>query len=184
MQDELLNKIISVAYNEASILEKIKIYSLAKKDDEVKRVLEQYKRVANQTNNLEIENCPDEILEKVKEKTNYKPAEQSSLSDDLCSFVFSKPKFVMGFAVMFLLTLASTFIFNRKDIHQRYTQKEIQIADKEVRESLRIVANILKQTSNTVEKDVLTDRVSTPIQESINIVNNYLQGDNKNEKIN
>ncbi|PID56957.1 MAG: hypothetical protein CR986_09780 [Ignavibacteriae bacterium] len=184
MKDELLNRIIAVAYNDASIIEKFKIYRLAKKNKEVKQTLDEYKNAASETRNISPDNCPDKIIENIKVRTNYRPLNRDSLSDDLFSFVFGRPKFVSGLVVLFLAALISTLFLSRKDIHKQYTQKEIQIADKEVRHSLNIVANILKETSKTVEEDVLAKRVSAPIHKSINFVNNYLQGENTNGKVN
>ena len=60
----------------------------------------------------------------------------------------------------------------------------MKLADQQVKQSLAIIAGVFKKTTATVEQDVLTDRVSKPIVESFNLVNDYLQGENKNEKLN
>ena len=60
MKEKLLNRIISVAYDDANLLEKFRIYRLASKDPKVKSVLNEYKKVANQTHKVELDYCPDE----------------------------------------------------------------------------------------------------------------------------
>ena len=57
------------------------------------------------------------------------------------------------------------------------------MADQQVKHSLALIASVFKKTTTTVEKDILTDRVSKPIKESFNLVNEYLEEDN-NENIN
>ncbi|MCB9208485.1 MAG: hypothetical protein H6612_03555 [Ignavibacteriales bacterium] len=184
MDEKLLNRIISVAYGDASFIEKLKIYSLAKKNSEVKNLLEEYKRTANQTHSIKLENLSEEVIENIKNVTNTKHYQENSIFNDFYSFVFRRPVFTSAIAVMIILAMVSTFIVKRPEIHQQYTQQEIENADKQVKHSLALIAGVFKKTSLTVEKDVLTDRVSIPIKESFNLVNEYLQGDNKNEKVN
>jgi hypothetical protein len=184
VEEKLLNRIISVAYNDATLLEKFRIYRLASKDIKVKSVLDEYKKVAKQTHKVVLDYCPDELVKDVSKITKIKSDSDKSLFFDLFSFIFQKPAISAAILSVFILALVSTFIIQRPEIHQQYTQKEIEVADKQVKQSLAIITGVFKKTSTTVEEDVLTERVSRPIVESFNLVNDYLQGENKNEKLN
>ena len=72
MEEKLLNKIISVAYRDANLLDKLKINWLAKKNLEVKKLLSEYKIIANQTHNLDLEECPEEIIDSLLNTINKK----------------------------------------------------------------------------------------------------------------
>lgn len=183
MEDKLLNMIISVAYGDASITERIKVYLLARKNHEVKSLLEEYKSVADKAHSIQVDECPSELLKNVKVITDLEQKKGKSLLFDLYSFVFRKPAVSAAILSLFILALVSTFIIKRPEIHAQYSKQEIEEADIQVKHSLALIAEVLKKTSNTVEKDVLTDRVSKPIKESFNLVNEYLQGEN-NESIN
>ena len=184
MEEKLLNRIISVAYNAASIWEKFKIHRLANQDSEVKAILNEYKKVASQTHNIEQEYCPDEIIKKVKNINKIKSSKENTLLFDLYSFVFRRPAISAAIFSVFILAFVSTLIFKRPEIREQYSKQEIELADSQVKHSLALIGEVFRKTTLTVEKDVLTDRVSIPIKESFNLVNDYLQGDNKNEKLN
>lgn len=183
MEEKLLNKIISVAYGDSTLWEKVKIYRLAINNSEVKTVLDEYKKVANKAHKIDLEYCPDQIVENVREITRIKPSKDNSLLFDLYSFAFRRPAVSATIFSVFVLALISTFIIKRPDIHQQYSKQEIELADQQVKHSLALIAGVFKKTTQTVEKDILTDRVSKPIKESFNLVNDYLQGD-ENENIN
>lgn len=183
MEEKLLTKIISVAYGDSTLWEKVKIYRLAIKNSEVKAILDEYKKVANQAHKIDLEYCPDQIVENVRNITRIEPSKDNSLLFDLYSFVFRRPAVSASIFSVFVLALISTFIIKRPDIHQQYSKQEIELADQQVKHSLALIAGVFKKTTQTVEKDILTDRVSKPIKESFNLVNDYLQGD-ENENIN
>lgn len=184
MEEKLLNRIISVAYGDSTFWEKYRIHKLAKQDPQIMAVLEQYQKVARKTHNLDLEDCPDEILEQVKNDSKVNQNRENSLLFDLYSFVFRRPAITTAIFSVFILALVSTIIFKRPEIHQQYSSQEIELADQQVKQSLALIAGVFKKTSLTVERDVLTERVSKPIKESFNLVNDYLQGENNNENIN
>lgn len=183
MNEKLLNRIIKVAYGEASIGDNISIHNLAKKDDEVRRVLEEHSKIADQARDINLEVFPESILRNIKNTISFKPNKERSLLFDIYSFIFRRPATFAAILSVIILSLISTLIFNRPEIHQQYTPKEIEVADRQVKHSLALIASVFKKTSATVEKDILTDRVSRPLKESINLVNEYLEED-KNENIN
>ena len=183
MDENLINRIISVAYNDASFFEKQRIYKLAENDPNVKKLLEQHRRIADQSHRIKIDDCPDYIVENIKQKNTTKSATGNSLFFDIYSFVFRRPAVSASILSLFVLALISSLIIKRPEIHQQYSKQEIELADQQVKHSLALIAGVFKKTSNTVENDILTERVSRPIKESFNLVNDYLQGED-NENIN
>jgi hypothetical protein len=184
MEEKLLNRIISVAYNDASLLEKVRIYKLAEKNKKVKAVLTEYKKAAKITHSFDLDYCPDEIIDSVTSGSNINQPKEKSLFFDLYSFIFRQPAVSAAILSVIILALVSTFVFQRPEIHNQYTKGEIETADKQVKHSLALIAGVFKKTTTTVEKDVLTERVSKPIWESLILVNDYLQGENRNENPN
>ena len=183
MDEKLLNRIISVAYDDVSLWEKFKINQLAKKDPEIESILNEHKKIAKQAHSINIEACPDEILENIKHFTKSEKSSEQSLLYDIYSFLFRRPAVSAAILSLLIFAFVSTLIIKRPEIHEQYSKQEIELADQQVKHSLAIISGIFKKTSLTVEKDILTDRVSRPIKESFNLVNDYLQGD-KNENYN
>ena len=183
MEEKLENRIISVAYGEASFWERLKIYKLAKRNPKVDSLLKEHSRIARQAHSVKIDSCPDEVINNMKQITKIKQNRETSLIYDLYSFLFRRPAISGAILSLFVVALISTIIFKRPEIHQQYSKQEIELADKQVKQSLALISGIFKKTTETVEKDVLTDRVSKPIKESINLVNEFIQGD-RNENYN
>jgi len=184
VKDELLNRIISVAYGDAKIKEKMSIYLLSLKNEEVKKVLQEHKRIAAAAHNLDLEECPDNLIEKVSKSIKTNSLRSQSMFVDIYSIFIRRPILTGSLAAVIILAVISTFIFERPEIKQQYTQQQIEQADSEVKYSLALVANVLNKTKNTVEKDVFEDRVNKPIKQSLFMINDYLQGDKKNENVN
>lgn len=183
MDDKLLNSIIRVAYGEASFLEKLKIRKLAEGNSEIRGLLEKHIQIANTSRNLEAEAFPQELLKNVKNITKVGSPKEKSLFFDIYSFIFMRPAISAAIFSVIILSLISTLVFKRPEIHQQYSRQEIEVADQQVKQSLALIASVFKKTTTTVEKDILTERVSKPIKESFNLVNEYLEEDN-NENIN
>jgi len=183
VDENLLNKIISVAYGEASLSDRLNIRKLAKSNKEVELLLQKHSEIARKARELETESFPDELLEKVNKATNNSKSKEKSLFFDIYSFIFMRPAVSAAILSIFILALISTLIIQRPEIHEQYSKKEIELADKQVKQSLALIANVFKKTTTTVEEDILTERVSKPIKESFNLVNEYLEEDS-NENIN
>lgn len=88
INEKLLNRIISVAYGDANIVDKIKINVLALRNPEIKRLLAEYKITARSIGNLEKEDCPDEILENIKINTGIKEKKLFSRQLNLCILLY------------------------------------------------------------------------------------------------
>ncbi|MFZ1289284.1 MAG: hypothetical protein WAR79_04310 [Melioribacteraceae bacterium] len=184
MNEELLDRIIDVAYGNASLLDKIKIYLMSLKDSEIKITLNEYRKTFAATRNLELEECPDSVINKVSKLLSSERIDSHSMLSDVYTIIFRRPVISGAFAVVFVLAIVSTFIFKRPEIKQHYTKQEIEIADLQVKQSFALISNVLNKTKNTVEQEVLANRVSKPITKSLYLVNDYLKGENKNENIN
>ncbi|MBK7105064.1 MAG: hypothetical protein IPH62_07260 [Ignavibacteriae bacterium] len=184
MKEELLNKIIDVAYGNASLFDKIKIYLMSLKNSEIKNLLHEYKNTASSIKKLDLEDCPDHIIGKVSKSIHSENIKSSSMLSDIYTILFGRPLLSGTLATVFILAIISTFIFKRPEIKQHYTKQQIEIAEKQTRETFELIASVLNKTKNTVEQEVLAKRVSKPIKQSLNLVNDYLEGENTNENIN
>jgi len=184
MNENLENKIISVAYGDAGLIDKIKIYWLSKNNDEIKELLKKYKASAEKFRNLEEEEIPGNIITNVNNITQNLSNNNKSLLFDLYSLVFRRPAITSAILGIFILAIVSTFVFKRSEIKEQYTIQEIEQADKNVKKSLALIANIFNKTKIKIEKDILTEKVGTPIHKGINVVNDLFIGEHKNEKLN
>ena len=175
MNEKLLNRIISVAYRDADFLEKLKIYFLAAGNSEVKRLLSEYKATAKAVHKLEQEECPQEILARVKNNTlNKENNFTSKLVKLLYAFLY-KP--VLTTAVILVLATGMMFLilFNKPE-QKQYSKAQIHLAEKQVKQSLALVSKVFNRTANRVENDIIKKQVAKPVNEGISTINDLFKG--------
>ena len=169
IDDRYLDKIVSVAYGDAGILDKLIVYRDAKKNPQVKKLLDEYKATAVEVKDIASKKCPDKLIENTeaqirKEKTPVK-----------YSIVFQKPVYSSA-ALAIIIAIAALLIFRQPNQGQKYSKAEVLTAEMQVKQSLGLVGKIFKKTQNTISYDVLDKQVAPPIKKGMNVVNNLLNG--------
>lgn len=173
LNDALKKKIISVAYGDANILDRIYILRLARSHKNIKNELDEYKRTAELVHSLE-EQCPEELIAKLKLNKYPVPKSKSSILTDFISIIINKPvasAFVTG---ALLITVVLSVIINRP-AQRQYGHTEIQKANEEARYALQLIGNIMNNTKEKLEKEIITEHVVKPIGQGIEIVNKLLK---------
>lgn len=175
INEKLLNKIISAAYGDANFLEKIRIHFLAARNNEVKKLLAEYKITAKAVEEIKPEECPAEILENIKRNTSI---EDNNLFSPVLKFLHAflyKPA-IATIAVLILVSGMIFFAFFNKTGKDQYSKAQVQLAEKQVKESLVLVNKIFNKTADKVENDILKKQVAKPVYEGISIINNLFKG--------
>ncbi len=175
ISEELLNRIISVAYGSASFFERKQIEKLALKDEEVKLLLDEYKITANRVHSISKEEYSGELKVKTISKIN-----KSGL-DDLYLILIGKPVIAAVATVLLISAITFSFFNNRELSYEGYTIAEVQKANIETKHALLIVNNIFSKTEKHLTNNILINEVSRPIKEGINRVNKLFKKEIKNE---
>lgn len=179
--EELLNKIISVAYGDASLLDKIKVVHAASRNNEVRNLLNSYKTTANEVKQLGEEEFPREIFKSIENRTIPVKKTTDKFIYDLISIVLSRPIVSVVTSVILISAIVTSIIINKPVKYSYvYTTAEITEAEKQAGYAFAVVGNFFKETHSTLQKEVFGNAVAKPFGQSIRIVNNLLEGD-KNE---
>ncbi len=170
INEEYLNKIISAAYGDAGIIDKIKLYLDSKKYPEVKKILEEYRKTAHEVHSLKHEEYKEAI-------PVYHPQSSNLLLLYLKLF-FRRPFLSTALTLLLIAGLISGYLLmNEKPQPKKYSAEEIRTAEQQAKESFVIVASILNKAENRLKNDVLDKKVNQPIQKNLIIINNYLKGE-------
>ncbi len=178
--EELLNKIISVAYGDASLNDKIKVMYIASRNEEVRDLLNSYKRTANEVKQLGEEEAPPELLKKIEHRNVPAKTIRNKFVFDFLSIIFSRPIISAATSVILIAAVITSLIIN-KPVQYNYSTAEITVAEKQAKYALELVGKYFNETHSTLQKKVFGNAVAKPFNHSIGIVNNLLEGD-KNEK--
>lgn len=184
INEQLHDKIISAAYGDARIVDKIKIYLLAKKYLEVRSLFDEYRSTSKAVRSIEKEFMPEELLNNIKLQTGIKEPQRNSFFFDFYSFVFTRPAVSAFAAAVFIIIVITSAFIKGPDLSSQYSQEEIALANKQARQAFAIIGKVFNQTEKTLKNDILAKRVGQPINEGLNMVNNLFNEENKNEKIN
>ncbi len=179
MKEELLNKIISVAYGDAFLWDKIKVMRAASRNEEIRNLLNSYKSTAHEVRQLGEEVFPRELLKTIERKTIPIKKTTNKFIYDFVSVVLARPIMSAAISVILIAAIITSLIINRP-VKYNYSSAEITEAEKQARYAFAVVGKLFKETHSTLQKEVLRNAVAKPFGQSMGIVNNLLEGD-KNE---
>ena len=175
ISEELLDRIISVAYGSASFLEKRRIEKLASENETIQELLNEYKSTANVVHSIPKE----EYSGKLKIKTIHESSK--SIFDDIYQILIGKP-LVSAIATILLIFAITFSLFNNKELtYEGYSLAEVQKANFESKQALLIVNKIFSKTKKQLTDDILIKEVSKPIKEGMNTVNRLFKKEKRNE---
>ncbi len=175
IDEALLNRIIAAAYGDCSLLEKVKIQILAFKNEDVKNLLNEYKKTSAAVKNIKIDKCPDEIINKVSNKIGYKSDNVLISTLRLLNKLYHRPIYAAAITLILFSAAAAFFFINQKGA-ENLTNKSIDQAEKQVKQSLVFVNRIFEKTAGRVENDILKEQVAKPVHEGISTINNLFKG--------
>ena len=184
IKEELHNKIVTVAYGDAGLVDIIKIYFLTLIYPNVKALLNEYKLTYKSVRSIEKEFMPEILLEKVKSKTNTKKIKNDSFFFDFYTFIYARPLVSAAAVTLLVVGLIASALIKKPDYSITYSKEEIALANKQTRQAFAIVSGVLTKTENTLKNEILAKRVGHPIQKGLNIVNELFNEENNNEKLN
>lgn len=171
--EQIENKIISAAYKDTGLFDRITVWSWTKKHEEAKALFDAYRATADEIKKVKEKECPEKLFDLNDNGKSFNPLA------DLYTIIFSRP--VLSIAVFVVIVSAVVIgIVRNKTVEYEFTKAEIMEADKQAQQAFMIVGNIFKQTKSSIEIDVLGNKVGKPINKGFRIINNILKGD-KNE---
>jgi hypothetical protein len=175
---KLVDKIISVAYRDGSITDKIIVTWKAACDDKVKNLLEEYRATFNKVRKLKLVDLPDYVIEKVEEKISLQKSEGSFFGNITLSFfkMFYGKAVPVAAAGIVILTFVSFLIFREPVPAHKYTKAEIELAEHQLKESLAIVGKVFTKAEKNFSQDILNKQLNRTLNKGYYLVNNILTG--------
>ncbi len=178
ISDEFLNKIISVAYGDAKLSEKISIFFAARKNRLIKDLLNDYRLTAKNVKSIKNEKCPDSVIQKVFKDTGIRGNNLNSAWLNSFKFLFNKPIFsTTTAAILIAAIVVSIILFRQPSVPPAYSNAQVKTAQKQVKKSLAMVGKVFERTEFTLDNQILLKKVAPPIYQSFTIINDLFKGD-------
>jgi hypothetical protein len=178
----VVESVIRVAYGDAGLWEKMKVIYLAKSDNKIADLLNEYRQTARSVKSIKMEDCPDELLLRISGNTEYEYSPKPSVMFDIYSAIFTKPIVSAAAISVVVLVIVLSVSFNISRTYDGYEKAEVELANRQAKYALAVINKVFTSTSSSLAKDILTEKVSKPINEGIETVNKLFKGDEvKNE---
>jgi len=167
ISEKYFDKIISVAYGDAGMIDKFKIYFDANKNPDIKKILNEYRATAREVHLI----SPEEFNERVT-------VNSPKISDWLLNYLnlfFRRPILSTAMALMIMMGITGYFIVNRNNNStDGYSRAELTLAEKQAKESFAIVSSIMNKTEDKLKNEVFNEKINKPLNKTLTIVNTYL----------
>lgn len=174
MDEKLINRIIAVAYGDAGWFDKSIINRKAKQDNSIKQMFEEYRLTANSVHQMKQAELPEFVLQQVRQRMEHK-SENSFLSLIYLRFL-SRPLLSSAVVGMIIIAIVSIILLNHPQPQQKYTKAQIELAEKQLKESLAIVGKVFSRAEEKFDKDVLNNQINKSLGKGFNLVNDILIG--------
>lgn len=169
---DVQEKLISAAYGDTGLSERIKIQLLIRKNPEYKKFYNEFHKTAQAVHKIKLYDCPEEIIEKASDLVD-KEVQKSGKS--VTALLFDRPVIAVFTAVILLGAALITFNITHHQIQvkdePKYSGAEVQMAEQQVKSSFVTISRLLNKTTEKLEKDILRQKVSKPIKQGVEVIN-------------
>ena len=174
MDEKLIDKIITVAYGDAVLYDRMVVWINAKRDPEIYKLLNEYKLTDNSVHQLKETEMPSSLLSSFREKIG-KKSEREYAGSFIYSFA-SKPLLSASVTGLIIIAIVSVLLLNQPQQKRSYTKAEIELAQKQLEESIAIVNKVFLKAENQFDKEVLPKHVSKQLNKGFYLINEILIG--------
>ncbi len=175
IEESLLDKIIAVAYNDAGWIDRIIIHRMAKKDTLVKQLLNEYRLTADSIHKIKETALPARISNTVKSKLGVE-VKRKPVGSFIYARLFARPILSTGVAGLLIITIAGILYFNKPAAEYTYTSVELELAQKQLQESIAIVNKVFRRAETELDTEVMQLHVGKQVNKSFNLLNDLLLG--------
>ena len=163
--DEItLNKIIKLAYDDASIVESIEISFKMLYRREIKKLYFDYRATAKTVHSIELENIE---LQDLRNKNG----SNTNIISKIISLITLKPINLSYASTALVLSIIAMFFLVGRNNEIHYTQSEILQAEQELKYSLAMVGKVFSETEKKLNEDIVNDKIRKPIKIGFQTIN-------------
>jgi hypothetical protein len=178
IDQKLIDKIINAAYGNAGLFERLYVLWIVSLNKKNKNLFDEYKLTAKLVHRLGQEEVPAYLIQSVRIKTTRK--EKSNTITSFISKVFYNvfgnkaiPASVLG---AILVIVISFLIFNKPSHSYKYSKLEIELAEKQFKQTLAIVGKVFEGAEKSFSQEILDEQVNKKLNKGYYLVNNILIG--------
>lgn len=181
------DKVILAANRELSLIQSLSILNHIRRCGECRRVFDEYRRISRLLRHLPEFTLSENAVKRIEARSGIRTKEPSFLVDFLSIIFFSRIKFAGALSVI-IIGLFAVLLFrpemrNSKTNNSmpQFSSSDVSLANQQAREALEILGKFINKTKTQIEYDILSQKVSKPLNKGINTVTDIFKVGDKNE---
>lgn len=176
--DKLLNKIITTAYGDGSIVDNIYIYYKILSNKEIRKLFFEYRKTKNTISTMQHFEMDPSFETKLNEKITNSKKNHIPILAELYLLFIEKP-YVPSTAILLITAAIIGNLLFKSPVQQiqnkdQYTKAELTEANQQAKYALALVGQVLVETKKEVATEIMIKQVAEPINEGMTIINNLL----------
>ena len=175
IEEKLYDRIIAVAYNDASLVDRFVVYRMARKNPGIQNILNEFKATATAVHKIKCNELHESVIVSVKQRISRKEKKEF-FGSFIYSKIISRPLLSSGVAGIIIIAIAALLFFNQPERQPQYTEAQIKIAETQLAESLAIVNKVFKKAEHQLDKEVIPNIVNKNTDKGFNLINDLLIG--------
>lgn len=175
---KIVNKIINVAYGDASIVDKLYVKWKTRRDKDLKKLFTEYRNTALTVHKLHQENLPEHAVDFIMSKTISEEKNKNILqliSAYIYEILGSKlmPAAVLSLAIIIMISI---FIFKEPADQNKYSNAQIELAEKQFKQTIAIVGKAFNKAESSFNNEIMEKQVNKKLNKGYYLINNILIG--------
>jgi len=178
IDQKLIDKIISVAYGDAGLFERFYVLWKASIDKEIKNLFDEFKLTVKTVRKLKKEEVSDPLIKLINNNTTGGVQSKSFISF-ISKFFYNilGNRAIPATALGLILVIAASFLIFKEPSQQRkYSKVEIELAEKQFKQTLAIVGRAFENAEKSFSLEILDKQVNKKLNKGYYLVNNILIG--------
>jgi hypothetical protein len=178
IQQKIEDKIINVAYGDASIVDKLYVKWKIWHDKDLKKLFTEYRNTALTVHKLHQKDLPEQTVDFVISKTIRKEKKKNILqliSVYMYELLGRKliPAAVFSLAVIIMISI---FILRDPANQNKYSNAQIELAEKQFKQTLAIVGKAFNKAESSFNNEIMEKQVNKKLNKGYYLINNILIG--------
>lgn len=178
ISDKLLNKIITTAYGDGSVTDKLYIFYKVIIDKEIRKIFFEYRKTKRTISTMKHFEMDPSFESKLNEKITKSKENHVPIFAELYLLFIEKP-YVPSTAILLITAAIVGNLLFKSPVQQitnkkQYTKAELTEANEQAKYALALVGEVLVETKKEVASEIMIKQVAQPINEGMTIINDLL----------
>lgn len=178
IHQKIEDKIINVAYGDASIVDKLYVKWKTWRDKDLNKLFTEYRNTASGVHRLQPDELPEHLTDFVISKTISKEKNKNIIqliSVHIYELLGSRliPAVALSLVIIIIISI---FIFKEPANQNEYSNAQIELADKQFKQTIAIVGKAFNKAESSFNNEIIEKQVNKKLNKGYYLINNILIG--------